>query len=383
MPTFAMKVYDLQWFTTFGMDYDQAAEALVEDGIDVVLTQNHIDPLPTSGVDQHEYLTRFHDRIRAYDDGAWVGALKRHGLIVLETSAVLFDPPALSRFPDARPVDAAGEPHVGFDWYVGVCPTHDEYLDEKVAKLTRVVDELSPGGLFLQFIRYPGFWENWTWSPDYQFSDSDRYCFCGRCRSRFAAALGIPMPTGDAASQTSFILAQHGADWTNWRCGVIADIVRRVREIGAPNSDGAHLMLNTLPFPATDFGGQDVRRVIAAQDLRLLAPYTNRFELMTYLQILNRPRSWLRTAIDDARAQIRDTGSEVVCTLQVDALYTTGIHRDRQRSPSVTADEIFDAATTALDAGADGLVFYHWTDFLTDEAAGGRKRKALRSITRA
>ena len=119
MPTFAMKVYDLQWFTTFGMDYDQAAEALVEDGIDVVLTQNHIDPLPTSGVDQHEYLTRFHDRIRAYDDGAWVGALKRHGLIVLETSAVLFDPPALSRFPDARPVDAAGEPHVGFDWYVG------------------------------------------------------------------------------------------------------------------------------------------------------------------------------------------------------------------------------------------------------------------------
>src|SRR6478735_620233 len=57
MPTFAMKVYDLQWFTTFGMDYDQAAEALVEDGIDVVLTQNHIDPLPTSGVDQHEYLT--------------------------------------------------------------------------------------------------------------------------------------------------------------------------------------------------------------------------------------------------------------------------------------------------------------------------------------
>ena len=382
MPTFAMKVYDLQWFTTFGMDYDQAAEALVEDGIDVVLTQNHIDPLPTSGVDQHAYLTRYRDRIRAYEDGAWVDSLKRHGLTVLETSAVLFDPPALSRFPDARPVDARGAPDDGFDWYTGICPTHDGYLDEKMAKLARVVAELSPDGLFLQFIRFPGFWENWTWSPDYLFSDTDRFCFCERCRSRFADALRISKLPGDTPSQAHFILTNHGAEWTSLRCRVIADIVRRALEIGAARQD-AQLMLNTLPFPSTDFGNQDVRRVIAAQDLRLLSPYTDRFELMTYLQILNRPVSWLRTVIEDARAELRGTGCDVVCTLQADALYTEGVHRSRQRAPSVTAGKIVDAATTALDAGADGLVFYHWTDFLIDEAAGGRKREALRSITHA
>ena len=383
MPTFAMKVYDLQWFTTFGMDVDQAAEALAEDGIDVVLTQNHIDPLPTSGVDQHEYLARYQDRIRAYDDRAWVDALKRHGLTVLETSAVLFDPPALLRFPDARPVDANGEPHVGLDWYVGICPTHDAYLDEKVTKLARVVEELSPDGLFLQFIRYPGFWENWTWSPEYQFSDSDRYCYCDRCRSRFSEALHLSLPPGDAASQAHLILRHHGAEWTDWRCRVIADIVRRSREIGMTNPDGTQLMLNTLPFPATDYGNQAVRREIAAQDLRLLSPYTDRFELMTYLQILNRPVSWLRTSIGDAHAELDKSGGEVVCTLQGEALYTDGIHRSRMRAPTVTADDIFQAATSALDAGVDGLVFYHWTDFLVDEAAGGHKREALRSITHA
>jgi hypothetical protein len=104
---------------------------------------------------------------------------------------------------------------------------------------------------------------------------------------------------------------------------------------------------------------------------------------MTYLQILNRPVSWLRTAIEDARATLDNSGSAVVCTLQGDALYTEGIHGSRMRSPTVTADEIFEAATAALDAGVDGLVFYHWTDFLVDEAAGGRKREVLRSITRA
>ena len=149
------------------------------------------------------------------------------------------------------------------------------------------------------------------------------------------------------------------------------------------NPDGTQLMLNTLPFPATDFGNQAVRREIAAQDLRLLSPYADRFELMTYLQILNRPVSWLRTSIGDARAELDKSGGEVVCTLQGEALYTDGIHRSRMRAPTVTADDIFQAATSALDAGVDGLVFYHWTDFLVDEAAGGHKREALRSITHA
>jgi hypothetical protein len=141
-------------------------------------------------------------------------------------------------------------------------------------------------------------------------------------------------------------------------------------------------MINTLPFPSSDVDGQNVRRTIAAQDLRQLARHAERFELMTYLQILNRPTSWVRTAIEDARAELHGTGRELVCPLQVDALYTEGIHQPRMRKAEVTADDLLLAATAALDAGADGLVFYHWTDFLTDEAAGGRKREVLRTITR-
>lgn len=375
-----MKVYDLQWFTTFGMDYDRAAEALAEDGIDTVLTQNRIDPLPDSGVDQRDYLARFGGRLASYDDGAWVGALKRRGLRVLETTTTLFDPGALERFPDARPVNADGQPDAGFDWYVGICPTHEGYVDEKIAKLRRVADELRPDGIFLQFIRFPGFWENWTWSPDYAFSNADRYCFCDRCRSRFASHLGIPLPPGEPVQQASFILTDHASAWTAWRCGRVAALVERIRAAVDLAHPGTSIMLNTLPFPSSDFDGQDVRREFAAQDLGLLARHAERFELMTYLQILNRPISWLSTAIDDVGRQLPDT-REVVCTLQLDALYTEGIHRTRRRSATVTAYDLETAAIAALDAGADGLVFYHWTDLLRDEAEGGRKRAVLRAIT--
>jgi hypothetical protein len=382
VPTFAMKVYDLQWFTTFGMSYDEAAAALAADGIDTVLTQNQIDPLPSSGVDQRDYLARFDDRLARYDDGAWITALRTHGLRVIQTSAVFFDPPSLERFPDARPIDADGRAQVPIDWYAGICPTHEGHLAEKVAKLRRVVAELQPSALFLQFLRYPGFWENWTWSPDYVFSNSDRFCFCNRCRSDCANDLGITLPAGDIASQAATILSHHAEAWTDWRCRRISDVVARIRSTVVEEQPHVSIMLNTLPFPASDFDGRNVRREFAAQDLSLLAPHVERFELMTYLQILNRPISWIRPAVADAKQSL-PVGHEVVSTLQVDALYTDGVHRERCRAPVVTAAEIEAAAFEALDAGADGLVFYHWTDFLHDEAQGGSKRAALRRITGA
>lgn len=380
MPTFAMKVYDLQWFTTFGMSYDEAAEALATDGIDTVLTQNQIDPLPSSGVDQRDYLARFGERLATYNDIAWVEALRKHGFRVIQTSTVFFDPPSLERFPDARPIDADGRVQVPFDWYSGICPTHEGHLAEKVAKLRRVVAELQPSALFLQFFRYPGFWENWTWSPDYVFSNGDRFCFCDRCRSAFAQSLGIALPVGDIATQASDILANHAEAWTDWRCRRIAEVVARIRSTVIAEQPQMSIMLNTLPFPASDFAGQNVRREYAAQDLGLLAPHVERFELMTYLQILNRPVSWITPAVSDAKLSL-PAGCEVVCTLQVGPLYTDGIHRHRRRATNLTAAEIKEAAFEALDDGADGLVFYHWTDFLQDEAHGGSKRAALRRIT--
>jgi hypothetical protein len=373
-----MKVYDLQWFTTFGMDYDETAAALRDDGVDLVLTQNRIDPLPGSGVDQAAYLAVAAERLALYDDGAWVGALRRAGLGVEQTTATFFDPAALAVFPDARPVAANGELDRGFDWYVGVCPTHEGYLGWKIERLRRVVEELAPDGLFLQFTRYPGFWENWT--PDYRISDADRYCFCDRCRTRFGAAEGIDLPPGDVAAQAQAILTKHGDAWTRWRCGRVLEAIARIAEGVEAEKRGIRIILNTLPFPASDFGGLDVRREVAAQDLDVLAARVDRFELMTYLQILNRPVEWIESAVADARRHRPDR--EIVCTLQVAPLYTEGMHAGRGRATVIAADDLAMAARAALAAGADGLVFYHWTDFLEDEARGGRKRAVLREIAR-
>lgn len=381
MTHISMKVYDLQWFTTYGMDYTEAAERLAGDGVDVVLTQNRLDPLPSSGVDQSAYLAAYGDRLATYDDQLWVEACRAAGMQVHQTSATFFDPAALEIFPDARPVNALGQPDHGFDWYTGVCPTHEDYLHWKIARIRSAVAAYRPEAMFLQFTRFPGFWENWTWNPDYVFTDADRYCFCDRCRALFAEATGFVLPAGDIATQAQAILAQAPESWNAWRAQRLKDDIQQIAQALEPLGTPP-FTLNTLAFPRSDFGGLDVRRTIVAQDLALLSDTFATFELMTYLQILHRPASWIREVVADARAQI-GPDNRIVTTLQVAPLYTEGIHAARRRPHDVTADDLLEAGNVALESGVDGLVFYHWTDFLDDEAAGGRKRAVLRKLARS
>jgi hypothetical protein len=369
-----MKVYDYQWATTFGMDAPTAAAELARDGVDTVLIRNQIDPLPTSGVDQEEYLAA--GGVTAEQDRAWSEALRGAGMRVIQTTALFFDPELLAAFPDARPIDARGEPDQGFDWYRGVCPTHEGYLAAKIDRLQRVVRELEPDGLFLSFTRFPGFWENWI--PSYAFNAADRFCFCPRCRDLFARGEGIELPGGDVAKQARFILERHGAAWTHWRCAKIVAVISRIAGAIRQEHPNLEIMLNTLAFPASDFSGMDVRREIAAQDMSKLRTVVDRFELMTYLQILDRGDDWLAPVVADARRAAPDR--PLLCTLQAAPLYTEGVHAGRGRAATISASELKRTARAALASGADGLVFYHWTDFLVDEAEGGRKRAVLRGL---
>jgi hypothetical protein len=370
-----MKVYDYQWSATFGMTPPVAAAELARDGVDTVLVRNVIDPLPTSGVDQEGYLDGG-ETPSVRGDRAWSDALRREGLRVLQTTALFFDPALLAQFPDARPVAASGEPDRGFDWYRGVCPTHEGYLAAKIERLQQVTIELEPDGLFLSFTRYPGFWENWL--PDYRFTAADRFCFCARCRERFASDLGIELPAGRIADQANAILTQHGAAWTAWRCRRIVDVIARIAAAAREVRPGIEIVLNTLAFPAADLGELDARREIAAQDLAGLAAVVDRFELMTYLQILRRPDDWLAPVVADARRLAPERS--FLCTLQAAPLYTEGVHAGRGRCETITAEDLDRSAKSAVAAGADGLVFYHWTDFLVDDAEGGRKRAVLRGL---
>jgi hypothetical protein len=359
----AMKNYGPEWYTTFGLGYREAAAALSSIGVDVVLIQNAIDPLPTTAVEQgigDEYA----DRMAAYDDHAFRDALHDAGLRFIEATSVFFDPALWRADPSIRPVGADGtviEPH---DWYVGLCPTHPGHLAERAETAERVVSEFKPDGLFLGWIRFPAFWE--TWLPGRPRSEFPEGCFCDRCLETFQADTGIELPDGPTSTRASILRNDLRAEWTDWKCRTIGDAVGTIKRAAQRADPDIEITINTLPFRRADH--DNAMEEITGQRYEEIAQHADVFEMMFYHQILKRdPVEMIRANI--AEAEQRTTRTLLAC-LQTKADYVRPPFDHDGRTPIIPMDEHRAALRAVADSAADGVMIYHWRDYLEAEANG-------------
>jgi len=350
----ATKMYGYDWWAG---QYEATVDALAKAGTNLVLAQNPLDPLPASDVQQ----------VRPagdYDDLRLRRELRARGIRCFESTAVFFQPEHYRQRPDLRPVGADGAEMTPADWYVGLCPSSEEYLEERVGLLQRVVTELEADGLFLSFIRFPGFWE--TWTPGVERTAITEYCFCSRCRRRFSRETGHDLP-GDARFAATLLQGELRAQWTAWKCDLITGVVRRVREAVEEVAPGTELMINKVPFIGDELGG--VSEEVLGQRVESLAEVAEYFEVMVYHQILMRaPATWIPDVVTALRARTR---RKIIPCLQVRATYTDGIYAAAGRRPEIGPEEFREAVEAVASSGADGIMTYHWADVLHEDAASG------------
>lgn len=229
----AVKNYGIDWYTSFGMDYAEAADTLSRQGVDLVLVQNVLDPLPTTAVEQ-QIPAAYRERFARYDDRSFRAALRDRGLRYYEAVSMFFNPALLRIRPDLRPVGANGIPMERFGWYVGLCPSDSSYLAERCSRIEEVVDRFQPDGIFLGWIRFPAFWE--LWMPETKRAEIPEYCFCERCLERFQTDTGHDL--GGASTADSARILQHElrTEWTDWKCELIADVTAAAREAARSRS---------------------------------------------------------------------------------------------------------------------------------------------------
>jgi hypothetical protein len=363
-----VKSYGFEWHLRHGLSETEVARAMVRQGFDWVAVQNLRDPLPTSAVGQELPGP-------PYDDRRLRDALRDAGLRIFEATAVFFRPEIYAARPDLRPIDAHGRTMEQFGWYVGLCPSSTDYVDERAELIEEVVTTLQPAGVFLSFIRFPGFWE--LWMPESTRADIAEYCFCPRCLHRFEAETGHVIPGGAMPARARVLQHELRDAWTAWKCGLIASVVATLGAAARRGRPDVEVLVNGVALGLTDYGNA-VEEVLG-QRLEALAGPADHVELMFYHQILRRePTRWISSLTAEARPR---TQASLLACLQAKADYLAPMYRAGRRRPDIPLEEFVAALRAVAESPADGAMVYHWLDVLENDMTGdGKMASALRAF---
>lgn len=357
-----VKIYSYDWFWKYRLNYTQAAAMLKDQGFDFVIAQNEYIPSMNTAV-VAEVPPEHMDAFKSYNDLSFVKALQAEGIEYYASALMFFNPDEMERYGNI-PVDMYGNRAVKEDWYIGACPSCDAYLDYKTKQIVNCARKLNPDGIFLGFMRFPGFWE--TWLPGTDERIWNEFCFCDTCMEKFSRERQITLP--DIKEKGLWIRDHVYEEFADWKSDIILSIAQKVKDAARNYSPNIKLILNTLPFDHKNFGDNGSK--IFGQNLEKLSRAIDIFEIMGYHQILNRSEIWVADVGREFKDRLPDR--EVVCTVQVAPAYLDGMHADKGRKETIDLNAV-EMEIKKIREFVDGVVVYAWADFLEQKFAGDER----------
>jgi hypothetical protein len=270
---------------------------------------------------------------------------RKQGISVFLILPVFSNPEELKKDPGLYALTDRGE-KAKDDWVEFVCPTRQDYRSRRIDWIKSLVRELDPDGISLDFIRYFVFWE--MVYPERTPDSIANSCFDRSCLDRFQKDTGITLPKGlgEAAEAAKWIMAEHGQDWAEWKCGIITSLVRSIAAEARAIKPKLKVNIHSVPWREKDFGG--AIKVIAGQDLAALAATTDMISPMCYWHMLKRKPPWIREVVEDVYSK---TKGLVVPSIQVTNAYI---------SDRLSLEEFKKALDEALRPPSGGVIFWNW-----------------------
>lgn len=341
-PSLGVKIYGLDWQAETGLTLEEGVQKLVSQRVDFVILNNSIDsPVPVSAEAAIEPLRDS----PTSEDRELRALLRDAGIRFYEVFPVFMDGGCWNEDPSIRPIDGDGNEMKPFDWYVGLCPTHPGRMEERLATIRRVVEELEPDGILLDWIRFPGFWERWVPGVDLE-AESD-YCRCARCEATSAS------PGGSSSSDAY-------PRWILWKQEVIASAAGALAGAARSVRPKVEVLVNMVGLPG-DEPGDPVGRLLG-QSYEALEPYVDGFAIMLYHQMVDRdPVRLIRSVVADAN---RRTDKPLLPCIQLAPTYTDGPYALEGRSHRISSSERRAAIEAAVDQDPVGVILYRWQDLL-------------------
>jgi hypothetical protein len=270
---------------------------------------------------------------------------------------IFFNAEELKKRPDLAAVTKDGKP-ASEDWVKFICPSREGYRRRVEGNIVRLVKDLDPDGISLDFIRHFVFWEKVY--PDRTLDSLPNSCFDQACLEKFQRDTKISIP-GDlttAAARAGWILKNHLAAWTDWKCALIAGVVKDLADAARTIKPGIKVNIHSVPWRAKDFGGGI--RIVAGQDLAAMTASSDYVSPMCYHHMVKQTPAWVHSVVQDLAARVR---VPILPSIQVKEAYIP---------EKLTVAEFKEALIEALKPPSRGVVFWSWDSLSSDQ-----ERKAV------
>lgn len=264
---------------------------------------------------------------------------------------IFYDPEALKTDPGLYAITDQGKKAIE-EWVEFVCPSREDFRKKKIAAIKRLIQELDPDGLSLDFIRHFVFWEKVY--PERTLDSLVNTCFDRPCMDNFQAETGILIPEKltSPAERAEWIKANCLEAWTDWKCSLVTNLVKVFVEEAKRIKPDILINVHTLPWRQKDLGG--AIKIVAGQDFTQISAHTDYLSPMTYAHMVRRPPSWIHSVVTDIA---RITNCRILPSIQVKKAYL---------SEDLAISEFKDSLLEALKPPSSGVVFWNWESLVQD-----------------
>jgi len=290
---------------------------------------------------------------------------KKNGLATFVIVPIFYNPEELEKRPDLFAMTARGE-KASEEWVKFVCPTREDDRSRRIEYVKNLVREFNPDGISLDFIRYFVYWEKVY--PQMTLDSLPQTCFDLSCLEAFQKTTSIKIPpnVSDTSQKAQWIITNHLQEWTQWKCGVIAGMVKALTEGARKVKPSIKINVHAVPWRREDFGG--AIKIIAGQDLAQIASFTDYLSPMCYHHMVMRNPAWVHSVVEDV---YNWTQGQVLPSIQVQEAYIT---------TTLSASEFKDALTEALKPPSKGVVFWSWDTLEKSPEKKEAVKAALKSM---
>jgi len=233
------------------------------------------------------------------------------------------------------------------DWVEFICPNRKNYKRNHLEYLKSLVEELSPNGISIDFIRYFVFWEKVY--PDHSILDLPQTCFDDTCLTTFTAKYDIRYPENvdNRKEKVNYILEQLDLEWTDFKVNTITSYVQEITQTLNKIDPSLRFNLHFVPWKDTDFNG--AIRKVAGQDLNILSPLVDYISPMCYTHMLKRPPDFVHDIV--LNFYDRNATHKILPSIQVSRAYLDS---------SFSVEEFEIALRSSLEPPSWGVIFWSW-----------------------